>query len=69
MDRKPATHFHIRWINDDTSRTHWEAFASRDEAEGIAKQLMTPSEAYEIDEFDGSCERCAMFKLLRGLST
>jgi hypothetical protein len=49
----------------DTSRTDWEAFASRDEAELMAKRLATPSETFTIDEFDDSCERCALFRLER----
>ena len=60
-------HFHIRWIQEDTSRTDWEAFASRDEAESMAKRLKTPAETYAIEEFDYSCERCAMFRLERNI--
>lgn len=63
MDGTTAPHFHIRWIIGDTSRTDWEPFASRDEAERMAKRLITPSEAYAIDEFDNSCKRCAMFRV------
>ena len=61
-------HFHIRWITGDTSKTDWEAFTSREEADSMAKRLMTPSEAYAIDAFDDSCERCAMFRLERKIS-
>jgi len=61
MDRNTAPHFHIRWITGNESRIDWEAFESHDEAEKIAKRLMTPSEVYAIDEFDHACERCAMF--------
>lgn len=68
MDANTAPHFHIRWILGDTSRTDWEAFASRDEAEKMAKRLITPTETYAIDEFDGSCERCAMFRLEKNIS-
>jgi hypothetical protein len=60
-----APHFHIRWIIEDISRTDWEAFTSRDEAELIARRLATPSETFAIDEFDDSCERCAMYRLER----
>ena len=62
MDGTIAPHFHIRWIIGDTSRTDWEAFESRDEAERMAKRLVTLSETYAIDEFDNSCKRCAMFR-------
>ena len=62
MDGTIAPHFHIRWIIGGTSRTDWEAFESRDEAERMAKRLITPSETYQIDEFDNSCQRCAMFR-------
>ncbi len=65
MDENLVSHFHIRWIVEGSSRTDWEAFASRDEADAMAKLLKTPSEVYAIDEFYASCERCAMFRLER----
>ena len=68
MDRHTAPHFHIRWILEDTSRTDWEAFESRDEADTMAKRLKTPSELYAIDEFYDSCEPCATFRQQRKIS-
>jgi hypothetical protein len=65
MDGHMAPHFHIRWIIADSSRIDWEAFTSQDEAENMAKRLATSTETYAIEEFDGSCERCAMFRLER----
>lgn len=56
-------HFHIRWITEGSSIIDWEAFESRDKAESMAKRLITPCEGYAIDEFDDSCNRCAMFRL------
>lgn len=68
MAGNTAPHFHIRWIIEGIPRTDWEAFASRDEAELMAKRLATPSETFAIDEFDDSCERCALFLLERKIS-
>jgi hypothetical protein len=62
------THFHIRWVMGDVARTDWEAFASRDEAELIARRIANPSEIFAIDEFDDSCERCALFLEERNIS-
>jgi hypothetical protein len=68
VDGNTVPHFHIRWIIGDTSRIDWEAFASHDEADAMAKRLATPLETFAIDEFDDSCERCAMFRLARKIS-
>ncbi len=65
MPGNTPRHFHIRWISGDISRTDWEAFASPDEAELMAKRLVSPSETFVIDEFDDSCERCAMLRIER----
>jgi hypothetical protein len=63
-----APHFHVRWIIAGSSRIDWEAFASRNEAENMAERLKSSTDAYAIEEFDGSCERCAMFRLERNIS-
>jgi hypothetical protein len=68
MGGKMATHFHIRWITADKSTIDWEAFASRDEAEHKARRLAVPPETFAIEEFDSSCERCAIFHLERNIS-
>jgi hypothetical protein len=65
MSGNAAPHFHIRWIAAGTSRLDWEAFASRGEADAIARRLATPFETFTIDEFDVWCERCALFRLQR----
>lgn len=68
MDRSATPHFHIRWIIGDRSRTDWEPFANRAEAERMAKRLITTADTYTIVEFDASCEQCALFQLKRRTS-
>jgi hypothetical protein len=68
MDGNMAPHFHIRWIIADRSRIDWEAFANRNEAENMAKRLASSMDTYAIEEFNDSCERCAMFRLERNIS-
>jgi len=63
MDGNAAPHFHIRWIIADSSRVDWEAFASHEEAETVAKRIVSRLESYAIEEGDSSCERCARFRL------
>jgi len=68
VERNTAPHFHIRWTIGEIIRIDWEPFASRDEAERMAKRLITTADAYTIVEFDASCEQCAMFQLKRRIS-
>lgn len=48
-------HYHIRWAN---SKIDWQAFRMRDEAVAEAERLKGLNESYQIEERDGSCERC-----------
>src|ERR1700719_4394351 len=59
MDRKDlflTTHFHIRWSG--VARLDWERFATREQAEARAKELVRPGEIFKIEEFRKECERC-----------
>jgi uncharacterized protein YjbJ (UPF0337 family) len=52
----PSRHFHIRWsdgVLDD------ERFGSSKQADETAKRWARRGEAYTIEEFDESCEKCA----------
>lgn len=51
------THYHIRWST--TPILDWLRFDTRAEADAGAKELARPGETYTIDEFDGTCARCA----------
>jgi len=56
-------HFHICWEN---KQIDWEAFNTREEAVDAARNLLRDSETFTIvEEFDGSCERCAEVRNLR----
>jgi hypothetical protein len=68
MDGNTAPHFHILWITGDNSIIDWEPFTSRDEANTMAKRLVTIRVSFVIDEFDDSCPRCEMFRLERKIS-
>lgn len=69
MNINSASHFHIRWIIAGTSHLDWEAFVSHDEAERTAGRFIARVQTYVIEEFDESCERCAMFRLAQKVQT
>jgi hypothetical protein len=50
-------HYHIRWWSPSSS-LDWQAFASREEAETVAKELVRENETYTIDTASVGCKRC-----------
>jgi hypothetical protein len=52
----PDTHYHIRWF--PSSLLDWQAFASREEAETAAKELVRESETYIVEVATVGCKRC-----------
>ncbi|HEV2304343.1 MAG TPA: hypothetical protein VGR93_02390 [Candidatus Acidoferrales bacterium] len=50
-------HFHIRWSG--SAGLDFFRFSSREEADESAKMWVRGNEAYSIEEFGDSCERCA----------
>jgi len=56
MGHTQLPHYHIRWSGKTT--LDWEHFSERAEAEASARQLMRPGEAYTIEEYDGTRQRC-----------
>jgi hypothetical protein len=52
----PDTHYHIRWF--PSSLLDWQAFASREEAETAAKELVRKNETYTIETATIGCKRC-----------
>ena len=52
----PDTHYHIRWSS--SSLLDWQSFASREEAETAAKELVHENETYTIETAAIGCKRC-----------
>lgn len=56
MEPQQRLHYHIRWSGKEM--LDWQAFASRDEAEARARELVRPGEAYAIEAHGQLCRRC-----------
>lgn len=49
-DNSSNHHFHICW--SPSGKIDWDAFTSREDAEGLAQRIKGPHETFEIKEFD-----------------
>jgi hypothetical protein len=49
-------HYHIRWSS--SSLLDWQSFASREEAEIAAKELVQENETYTIETATIGCKPC-----------
>lgn len=56
---KSAIHYHIRWSNFSLD---WKPFPTKEEATILGEQIKKPNENFTIEERDGECERCKMFR-------
>lgn len=48
-------HFHIRWSG---GYLDWQVFATEEDAERSARELVQPSEEFTVEQFDGRCPQC-----------
>jgi hypothetical protein len=49
-------HYHIRWSD---SKSDWERFSTRQEAEQAARQLARPGETFTLEHVDDkTCMQC-----------
>lgn len=53
-DHPNRNHFHIHW----PERLDWEPFATEEEANTRATELVQPHETYQIETFNGDCPVC-----------
>lgn len=56
MPEAPRFHYHIRWSR--TSSLDWECFATVEQAEYSAAQLVREGESYSVEKFANGCIRC-----------
>jgi hypothetical protein len=50
------THFHIRWSTSE--KLDWASFATEEQADRRAKDLVKDGETFIIERRGPSCERC-----------
>jgi len=53
------THYHIRWSGGSLD---WKPFATSQEAEECARQIVLPGESYTCEEYDDACPLCQEFR-------
>lgn len=56
-----APHFHIHWSTSNT--LDWQRFATRQEAQGRAEDLVRPHETFSIEEQSSDCPFCTYYKM------